>query len=142
MAKLYNVKQEPNESLMVYYEKFINMVEIAEVQHGPIVPIDLAKKDIDYVDENKQEEVPLKARGKYLACVFMKSVDWKHYRTGIKELNNACIAGQNNYPATMVEVVSYLSNCMDSNNDKSKGKILVSEKDIVAATSRWQVHKY
>ena len=88
----------------------------------PIVPIDLAKKDIDYSDENKREEVLLKARGKYLACVFMKSVDWKHYGTCIKELNNAYIAGQNNYPATMVEAVSYLSNYMDSNNDKGKGK--------------------
>ena len=134
MAKLYNVKQESNESLMVYYKKFINMVEIAEVQHGSIVPIDLAKKDIDYSDENKREEVLLKARGKYLACVFMKSVDWKRYGTCIKELNNAYIAGQNNYPATMVEAVSYLSNYMDSNNDKGKGKILVSEKDIAGAS--------
>ena len=134
MAKLYNVKQESNESLMVHYKKFINMVEIAEVQHGPIVPIDLAKKDIDCSDENKREEVPLKARGKYLACVFMKSVDWKCYGTCIEELNNACIAGQNNCPATMVEAVSYLSNHMDSNNEKGKGKILVSEKDIAVAS--------
>ena len=41
---------------MVYYKMFINMVEIAEVQHGPIVPIDLAKKDIDYSNENKEKK--------------------------------------------------------------------------------------
>ena len=84
MAKLYHVKLELNESLMVHHEKFINMVEIAEVQHEPIVPVDLAKKDIDYSNENKREEVLLKARDKYLACVFMKSVDWKHYGLVLK----------------------------------------------------------
>ena len=87
MVKLHHVKQELNESLMVYYKKFINLVEIAEVQHGPIVPIDLARKDIDYRNENKREQVLLKARGKYLACVFMKSIDCKYYGTCIKELN-------------------------------------------------------
>ena len=125
MAKLHNVKQESNESLMVHHEKFIDLVEIAEVQHGSIVPIDLAKKDIDYGNENEREEAPLKARGKCLACVFMKSIDWKRHGT---------MAGQNNYPATVVEAVSHLSNCIDSNTDKGKRKTLVSKKDIAAAS--------
>ena len=45
------------------------------------------------------------------------------------------------------KAVSYLSNHMDSNTNKGKGKILVSEKDIAAAsfctnTYRWQALFY
>ena len=64
----------------------------------------------------------------------MKRVDWKCYETCIKELNNAHIAGQNDYPATVVEAVSYFSNYMDSDTDKGKWKILVNDEDIVGAS--------
>ena len=56
MAKLYHVKQKSNESLMVYKKKFTNMVEIAEVQHGPIVPIDLVKKILIVVMRIKEKK--------------------------------------------------------------------------------------
>ena len=128
---------------MVYCKKFIYLVEIAEIVIWTYCPNWFSvMKDIDHSDKNKREQVLLKARGMYLACVFMKSVDWKRNGTCIKELNNAYIAGQNNYPATVVEAVSYLSNCMDSNTDKGKGKILVNEKDIVAASFPLRDHHH
>ena len=87
---------------------------------GPLSPIDSAKKDIDCGNKEKREEVSLKARGKHLVCVFMKSVSWKYHGNCIKELNGMCMAGQNNCQATMIEEVSHLSHCMDSDNDKEK----------------------
>ena len=118
MIKLYKIKQKPNEKLIIYYKRFINLVEIAEVQGGLITSDVLAKKENNY-SSNKDAALQ-KCRNKYLACLFLRSVDWNKHGNCIKELNNLHLAGHNNYPTTISEAVNYLSNYMDNNRTAGK----------------------
>ena len=54
----------------------------------------------------------------------------EYHGTSVEELNDAYTADQNHCPATAVEAASHSSNCMESDNDKGKGKTLVIDKDV------------
>ena len=54
----------------MYYKRFINLVEIAEVQWGLITPEGLAALDPNYNREAKKGAVRKEARNRFLACVF------------------------------------------------------------------------
>ena len=51
-------------------------------------------------------------RDKFLACVFLAGVDRKKYGKIISKLNNAFLAGMNNYPITIEGTVMMLSHYM------------------------------
>ena len=51
-------------------------------------------------------------RDKFLACIFLAGVDRKKYGKIISKLNNAFLAGMNNYPITIEGTVTMLSHYM------------------------------
>jgi ribosomal protein S27AE len=55
------------------------------------------------------------SRDKFITCVFLAGVDTKKYGRLKNELNNADVAGQNNYPKTVESAVTMFSHYM---NDK------------------------
>jgi hypothetical protein len=55
------------------------------------------------------------SRDKFVTCVFLAEVDTKKYGRLKTELNNAYVAGQNNYSKTIESAVTMLSHYM---NDK------------------------
>ena len=118
MIKLYKMRQKNDEKLVSYYKRFNNMVELAEVQGGLIVPEVLAKKEDNY--QSDKDAASQKCRNKYLACVFLRGVNWNKHGSCIKELNNMFLSGHNNYPKSAADAVNHLSNYMDTNK-KSDG---------------------
>ena len=118
MIRLYKMRQKNDEKLVSYYKRFNNMVELAEVQGGLIVPEVLAKKEDNY--QSNKDAASQKCRNKYLACVFLRGVNWNKHGSCIKELNNMYLSGHNNYPKSVADAVNHLSNYMDTNK-KSDG---------------------
>jgi hypothetical protein len=78
------------------------------------------------------------SRDKFITCIFLAGVDTKKYGRLKTELNNAFVAGQNNYPRKMVEsavaMLSYYTN--------DKGVHMTDEdKGQATLTSFMQKHK-
>jgi hypothetical protein len=48
-------------------------------------------------------------KDKFITCIFLAGVDIKKYGRLKTELNNAYVAGQNNYPKTVESAVTMLS---------------------------------
>jgi hypothetical protein len=77
------------------------------------------------------------SRDKFITCFFLAGVDTKKYGRLKAELNNAYVAGQNNYPKTVESAVTMLSHYMNNKDvhviDEYKGQ--------AALTSFMQKHK-
>ena len=95
------MKQNDKESLIAFYKRFANTVEVAETQWGLLVPTKIATGGRDK-----------EARDKFLACTFLAGVDQKRYGKVVHELNNAFLIGQKNYPTTVENAVTMLSHHM------------------------------
>ena len=68
---------------------------------GPLIPAKM---------KGKSTEEQKKAREKFLACMFLASVDRKFYKKLIDNLNNGFLAGTNKYPEDASSMLAYLSN--------------------------------
>ncbi len=78
------------------------------------------------------------SRDKFITCVFLAGVDAKKYGRLKTELNNAYVAGQNNYPKTVENAVTMLlSHYM---NDKGV-QVADEDKGQAALTTFMQKHK-
>jgi hypothetical protein len=53
-----------------------------------------------------------KTRNSFLACTLLSSVNKKKYGKAVRELNNAFLHGQDNYPRSVGEAVTMLSHFM------------------------------
>jgi hypothetical protein len=74
--------------LTTYYKKWSNIVDTLEGKWGSFVPTNLSTAS------NAME-----IRGKFLACLFMVSLDPRKYGAALDEINNNYLAGQTNvYP--------------------------------------------
>ena len=66
------------------------------------------------------------SRDKFITCIFLAGVDTKKYGRLKTELNNAYVAGQNNYPKTVGSAVTMLSHYMNDKGvhvtDEDKGQ--------------------
>jgi hypothetical protein len=76
------------------------------------------------------------SRDKFITCAFLAGVDTKKYGRLKTELNNAYVAGQNNYPKTVDSAVTMLSHYM---NDKG---VHVTDGDKGQATLTSFMHKH
>jgi hypothetical protein len=77
------------------------------------------------------------SRDKFITCAFLAGVDTKKYGKLKTALNNAYVAGQNNYPKTVESAVTMLSHYM---NDK--GVHMADEGKVQTALKRFmQKHK-
>jgi hypothetical protein len=77
------------------------------------------------------------SRDKFITCVFLAGVYTKKYGRLKTELNNAYVAGQNNYPKTVKSAVTLLSHYM---NDKGV-HMADEDKGQTALKSFMQKHK-
>jgi hypothetical protein len=71
------------------------------------------------------------SRDKFITCVFLVGVDTKVYERLKTELNNAYVAGQNNYPKTVESAVTMLSSHYMNNKgvhmiDEDKGQAILT----------------
>jgi hypothetical protein len=99
------MRQQDNEPLAEYYRRFTSCVDVAESQWGTLVPTAAATNE---TNEKTSSD-------KFITCVFLAGVDTKKHGRLKTELNNAYVAGQNNYPKTVESAVIMLSYYM---NDK------------------------
>ena len=70
--------------------------------------------------KGKNMEEQKKAREKFLACMFLASVDRKLYKKLIDDLNNDFLAGTNKYPEDASSMLAYLSNRTGDCNQDNK----------------------
>jgi hypothetical protein len=102
VRRVLTMRQQDNELLAEYYKRFALCVNVAESQWGTLVPLAAATNETD-------EKT---SRDKFITCVFLAGVDTKKYGRLKTELNNAYVAGQNNYPKTVESAVAMLSHYM------------------------------
>jgi hypothetical protein len=123
------MRQQNDEPLADYCKRFISCINVEESQCGTLVPTAAATNETN-------EKM---SRDKFITCVFLSGgVDAKNYGRLKTELNNAYVAGQNNYPK-MVEsaVTTMLSHHM---NDKGV-QVTVEDKRLATLTSLMQKYK-
>jgi hypothetical protein len=117
VRRVLTMRQQDNEPLAEYYKRFTSCVDVAESQWETLVLTAAAK---DETDEKT-------SRDKFTTCIFLAGgVDAKKYGRLKTELNNAYVAGQNNYPKTVESAVTMLSHCMNGKGvhvtDEDKGQ--------------------
>jgi hypothetical protein len=127
VRRVLTMRQQDNEPLAEYYKRFISCVDVAESQWGTLVPTAAATNG----KNNKT------SRDKFITCLFLAGVDTKKYGRLKTELNNAYVAGQNNYPKTDESAVTMLSHYM---NDKGV-HVTDEDKGQTTLTSFMQKHK-
>jgi hypothetical protein len=93
VRKVLTMRQQDNETLAEYYKRFASCVDMAEPQWGTLVRTAAATNEMDEKTSSN----------KFITCVFLAGVDTKKYGRLKTELNNAYVAGQNNYPKTLLE---------------------------------------
>jgi hypothetical protein len=99
MKKLIYLRSNPGDDLTIYYKKWSNIVDALEGKWGTFVPTNLSTT-------TNQDEV----RGKFLACLFMVSLDPRKYGAAIDDINNSHLSGQTNvYPKTPEDVINRLT---------------------------------
>ena len=79
MQMFGTLHQQNNKHLATFYKRFTNQVEVTEGVWGPLIPAKM---------KGKNTEEQKKAREKFLACMFLASVDRKIYKKPIGNLNN------------------------------------------------------
>jgi hypothetical protein len=116
VRRVITVRQQDNEPLAEYYKRFTSCVGVAESQWGTLLPTAAATNETN--EKTSRDEL--------ITCVFLAGVDAKKYGRLKTELNNAYVAGQNNYPKTVESAMTMLSH--DTNNkgahttDEDKGQ--------------------
>jgi hypothetical protein len=122
------MRQQDNKPLAEYYKRFTSCVDVAESQWGTLVPMAAATNE-------RNEKM---SRDKFITCNFLAEVNTKKYGRLKTELNNAYVAGQNNYPKTVESAVTMLSHYM---NDKGV-HVTDEDKGQATLTSFMQKHKH
>ena len=53
-----NIRQEDHESATAYYKRFVNAIEVCELQFGPVIAQEIVDKVEDYeiMDKEQQEK--------------------------------------------------------------------------------------
>jgi hypothetical protein len=93
---------------------------VAESQWGTLVPTAAA------TNETNEKT----SRDKFITCVFLAGVDTKQYGGLKTKLNNAYVAGQNNYPKMVESSMTMLSHYMNDKGvhvtDEDKGQVILT----------------
>jgi hypothetical protein len=127
VSRVLTIRQQNNKPLVEYYKRFTSCVDVAESQWGTLVPAAAA------TNETNEKT----SRDKFITCVFLAGMDTKKYGRLKTGLNNAHVAGQNNYPKTVESAVTMLSHYMNY-----KGVHMTDEdKGQATLTSFMQKHK-
>jgi hypothetical protein len=90
------MRQQDNKPLAECYKRFTLCVDVVESQWGTLVPTAAATNETD--EKTSRDE--------FITCVFLAGVDTKKCGRLKAELNNAYVAGQNNYPKVVESAVT------------------------------------
>jgi hypothetical protein len=127
VRRVLTMRQQDNKPLAEYCKRFTSCVDVAESQWGALVPAAAVKNETD-------EKT---SRDKLITYVFLVGVDTKKYGRLKTELDNAYVAGQDNYPTTEESAMTMLSHYMKDKvvhmTDEDKGQATL--------TSFMQKHK-
>ena len=99
LRSVMTMRQQENEGLASFYKRFTNTVKVTESQWGLLVPTRVASGGTNEAE----------CRDKFLVCVFLAGVCKNKYGKLINELNNAYLAGQENYPGSVESAMTMLS---------------------------------
>jgi hypothetical protein len=106
-------KQQKNEDLAQFYQRWNDDRDVLTSNWGTFVPKNLDANDNETVESNK-----------LLTCMFLYSLYWPKYGRYVTELNNDYVAGHDNYPATVEEAVNQLTlrSEYEGGNNRQQGK--------------------
>jgi predicted secreted protein len=102
VRRVLTMKQQDNKPLAGHYKRFTSCVDVAESQWRTLVSTMAATNETN-------EKM---SRDKIITCIFLSGVDTRKYGRLKTNLNNAYVAGQNNYPKTVESAVTMLSHYM------------------------------
>jgi hypothetical protein len=139
VRRVLTMRQQDNEPLAEYHKRFTSCVDVVESRWGTLVPTAAESRwGILVPTAAAANETNKKtSRDKFITCIFLAGVDTKKYGRLETELNNAYVAGQNNYPKTVESDVTMLSHYM---NDKGV-HVADEDKGQATLTSFMQKHK-
>jgi Zinc knuckle len=105
--QLIGAKQQPEESLVAYYKRFVSLVERVETTYGSIAPTAVAEKDPKYASRTAGDLTKL-AREQMVASMFM---DGAHhgFKPLMRDLENDFALGSALYPGTMSETLQVMT---------------------------------
>ena len=83
LSKFVHVRQFKPEDIQMYYNRFIELLDVTESIWGPLTPATMKGKPSGDQD---------KARNKFLACLFLSGASGQH-ESAITDLNNDFIQG-------------------------------------------------
>jgi hypothetical protein len=106
------IKQEPNESVASYTNRFEGQVLAVESVFGPLVPTFDMKSD--------PNEEQMKNRNKLLACLYLAGSDRNRYKTVVDDLGNEFQMGKTSYPEDVTSMSQLLSNRRGINTNRAK----------------------
>jgi Zinc knuckle len=101
MRSLMIMRQGEKESLGSFSKRFLAQLEVTESVWGTLSPMKL---------KGSATDLQVKARDKYLACVFLAGVDRSRYKSVLDDLNNDFLTGVVSYPEDVPGMVALLSN--------------------------------
>jgi hypothetical protein len=107
LRKLLTYKQK-GKSLSEHHREWDTLISIVENKWGPLTPTKLEAN----ADANEE-------RKKFLACLFLYTVNWNIYGEAIEEMNNQYISeNKDAYPPTVADAVNRLAHRMKINKDQ------------------------
>ena len=113
IKNMVNIRQKENESLQEYTKRFKTALEVMESHIGG--PIELTKymskmKEFDPKDQESIWKCKMKAYQKFTAFLYMENADKAKYGSLLTGLHTQMSLGNNQYPQTITEANSVLSN--------------------------------
>ena len=120
-TELLNIRQEPNQSLASYYEKFKEVVQVYEQNNGEQPGISTARvneklitngvTDPDFATDDERKKAQDDVTQEYLACLFMLRSDPNKYAELVTDIENRYARSSkfDEYPKTLVEAYNVLN---------------------------------
>jgi Zinc knuckle len=125
LRRLTAINQGTGETVANYYKRFSAVAEVMAVQWGEFYPPKLAKGTA--ADDIKT------AKDKLLARIFLTGADKKRYGKLLEDLNNAFLAGKDNYPESLDATLTLLTHYQDY--QVGRGKHMANSDEKLTMTS-------
>jgi hypothetical protein len=135
-CKLGAMKQDEREPVAAYAKRFLAQVEATESLWGPLTPTTTKLQAADAAEDDqeedqdeeerkkkqeaKREEEKMKARDKFLACLFLAGADRSRYKVVIDDLANEFTLGKVSYPEDVAGMLNLLVNRRGLGGGKAK----------------------
>lgn len=132
LKRFVTVQQSPDESLPMFYKRWMDARDVAERWWGPLYPTKLVETKVieeeaadgDTPAQTRTETNEEETRRQFQACLYLAGVSKAAHGTVIEELCHQYLHGQNNYPKTVEATMTMLSHRMDT-----AGKVRSKNKD-------------